>query len=179
MKLSPSKARSLEFPIGENTYDIPPAGVTAGIKLAEVLTTPPAQRGKIKLTSVDMFRLAIGDVWDTMIEDGVPYSEAFRVGMACLAREQVLLAESGPDRWDKAEAAAQAVWESGLDPEALAAWAAAQTKSGTGSTNRATRRAAAATTRSTKRGTGTRTKPATTSRKASRSRGSGSAASGR
>lgn len=170
---------TLDTPDGEKTYSIPAAGISEGMRLAEIWTMKPEQRNKLKMNNVELFKLALGDTWRQLEADRAPYSDAWRVGMAALAREQVLFSDPGPDRWANSIAAARGIVEAGVDPEALAAWAAAQTKSGTGSTNRATRRAAAATTRSTKRGTGTRTKPATTSRKASRSRGSGSAASGR
>jgi hypothetical protein len=173
MKLSPSKARALEFPIGEHTYSVPPAGIADGLAIARTLT----DSAKSKLQVVDLFKLAVGDVWQQMEADRVPYTEAWRVGMACLAREKVLLTESGPDRWDLADDAARAVWESGIDPEALAAWVAAN--SGTAPTKPSTRTAAASTTRSRASGSGTNGRKPTPARKATPSRGNGSSWRGR
>lgn len=142
MQLAPSKSRALEFPIGDKTYVVPPCGVSAGMKLAELLTASEAERAKLKMKTVDLFRLALGDVWEQMTTDDVPYTEAFRVGTACLSREQTLLYESGPDRWDKADEVAKAVWDSGIDPNQLAAYMAART----GTATRPKTRPAAATT---------------------------------
>lgn len=182
MQMSARPIRSLDFPIGDKTYSVPPVGVDVGLRLAELFTTPQDKLAKTKLTTVQLFKLVLGDVWDEMRKDNVPHSEAFRVGMACLRREQALLVNTGPDRWDIAEREAVAIWESGIDPEALAAYMAATTQPGTGAaTNRSTRRAAASTTRKTARGTGTqktKTSASSTARgRQSRSRSSG--ASGR
>lgn len=176
MQLSPSKARSLEFPIGDKTYTVPAAGVTAGVRIAELLSASPAQRVKLKITTLQLFKLAVGDVWDEMDADGVPYTEAFRLAMACLAREQTLMTDSGPDRWDNADRAAAAVWESGIDPKEIAEWVAENSPDAGPATKRSTRTAAASTTRSPASGTGTRSR---SSKTANRSRGRSSAARGR
>lgn len=159
MRLQARALRPLVFPIGEKEYAVPPVGIDAGLQLNELFALPAAERGKVKLKSVDMFKLAVtAELWDEMVADGVPLSDAFRVGMAALAHFQTLMADTGPTAIDNAEKAAQAIWESGINPEALAAWMAANQPTSVGTaTNRATRRAAARTTPSTGSGTTTST----------------------
>lgn len=146
MALTRKTFRGLVIPITvedrELTYRIPPVGVEAGLELADILTASPAKRARDKHTNPELFKLAMGDVWDQMIADQVPIELAWRAGLAALAHFQVLLTLTGPGALDAAEKVAEGVWESGLNPEALAAFMAAQSP-----TNRSTRRAGVRTTR--------------------------------
>lgn len=170
MKLEASKSHPLEFEIDGKTYSVKPCGIAAGLRLAELWTTPPEQLAKVKMSNVDLFRLALGPVWGELEADEVPYTEAFRLAMACLAREQVLLTDDSPERWDNADRSAVAVWRSGVDPKAVAA--------ALEMTPPSTRRAAATTTRRPASGSGTSAK-AGPKKPAPRSRGRRSPASGR
>lgn len=174
--------RTLVFPIGEHEYTVPPVGIDEGLRLAEIFTETPDQLAKLKLGNIDLFKLAITpELWEQMRHDGVPLPDAWRVGMAALAHFQVLLSDSSPDAWDSAEKVAAAVWESGIDPKALAAYIVelGRTESGSG-TKPSTRTAAARTARNTGSGTTTKNPSKSVSQKAaSRSNGVRSVRSGR
>ncbi|MER7070971.1 hypothetical protein [Terrabacter sp. NPDC000476] len=171
------------MPNGQD-YEVPPVDIDRGWRLSKLLNRSQAELAKAKETDEDVFRLAMTDeLWDRMVADGVSHSDAFRAGMAALAHFQVLETASGPREAVHAAAmqSAEAIWESGIHPEALAAWAAAnlttssqssaeaaesaETASGTGtnSPNRATRRS---------RSTTSSTKKTSSSRTSSRSTGS-------
>ena len=170
--------RKLSFEIGDHTYEVPPVDHERGKQLAELFTTAPDKLAKSKLTQVDMFQLAMtSDLWDQMRSDGVPFVDMWTAGMACLAHFQTLLAARNPaEALDQAEQAARAIWESGVDPEAVAAWMAAQQQGST--TPPSTQPAAATTTPRPASGTGTRKTPARKTTAGSRSRGRSSSRTG-
>ena len=113
----------LVFPIGEKDYTVKPVGIDDGYRLADILNgDEKASKG---VTNADLFRLAMGNTYDEMREDGVALHLAFRAGMASLAHFRTLTAGS---TFEDATAAAEAIWESGLDPKALEEWAAKNLK---------------------------------------------------
>lgn len=155
----------LVFPIGDKDYTVPPVGVTAGWPLLEILQNP-GKHAKIK--NEQMFTMAMGGVYEQMREDGAPLHLVFRAGMASLAHFQVL---SGGGTSEAALIAAAGIWESGLDPEELAAWAAANPNKIPGR-----RTAAAGASTASTSGTSTRkaSTPSPSPRRTSRSRPSSS-----
>lgn len=109
----------LVFPIGDKDYTVKPVGIDDGYRLADILNGD--EKSNKGLKNDDLFRLAMGDTYDEMREDGVALHLAFRAGMASLAHFRTLTAG---ESFETALASAEAIWESGLDPKALAEWAA-------------------------------------------------------
>lgn len=146
----------LAFPINGKIYTPPPISAKAGIYLVRALAGDP---GVSNEPSQSMWKVLLGPVYDEMIADNVPMDALARAGFAMLV-----------DWQNNDRAAAERVWESGIDPEARAALAAAILQT----TQPSTPPAAANTTRTPASGTGTRTtarkKPAkrTTSSRSSR-----------
>lgn len=140
--------KPLTFPIGDKEYVVPPVGWDCGVALVRYLDMPADQLGKVKMKSEDLFKLAMSEgVWEQMRADGVATHLQFRAGLAALAHFQSL-AKGATD--ETALLAAGAVWESGVDPEALAARmaaslqprAASTTSPGTAGAGSSTRRRA-------------------------------------
>jgi hypothetical protein len=174
MALSRRPLRPLIFPIGDKEYAVPPVDIDRGWAMTEIFQSTEAQLAKSKQDSSYLFRLAMTDeVWEQMRADGVPSHDAFRAGMAAVVHFQTLTANTGPDAADLAENAAEAVWESGIDPKAVMAYLTAQQP-----TNRSTRRAAARTTKTPASGAGTPRKR-TATKAVPPSRGRSSKPSGR
>ncbi|GAA2037344.1 hypothetical protein GCM10009740_31400 [Terrabacter terrae] len=119
----------LIFPMPNGTdYEVPPVDIDRGWRLSELLSQSPEDVDKTGLHDEDMFKLALTDeLWDRMKAEGVPLNFAWRAGMAALAHYQVLDSGAGSlsDVHAAAMTAAEAIWESGVHPEAVAAWAAA------------------------------------------------------
>jgi hypothetical protein len=137
----------LAFPIGGKLYTVPPVGYVQGLRLTEMIQTGPD--GDFKESAEDVWRMVLGPAYDEMKADNVPGDALARAAFSALTDFQY-----GRD-------AAEAVWESGLDPKALS--------------EAMTRKAAAkkppATTRSRSTASGTRTrKPASTRSTTSRKR---------
>lgn len=136
MALKPWKLNApLQFPVGDKTYVVPDLEWADGQRLAAVyLGDQEASGFDDKANSETLFRLAMGATWDEMLADNLPHRVMFRAGMASVTYH---LAQLGDD--DDPEKAAAAVWESGLDPEAIAAtvMAASQSKDSTPSSNTA------------------------------------------
>lgn len=168
--------RRLSFEIGDNTYEVPPVDDDRGTKLAGLISRAPAEASKLKVTTDDLFKLAMSpELWQRMRTDGVGFVDLRCAGLAALVHFQVLLHDPNPsEALEHAERAARSVWEAGVNPEALAATMAALPTTSS-PTKPSTRSAAASTTRSPASGTGTRTRqPAKKTKAASRSRGSNS-----
>lgn len=137
--------KPLTFPVGDKEYAIPPVGWDCGLVLVKYLDMDKAALGKVKMSSEDLFRVAMSaDVWDRMKSDGVASHVMFRAGLASLAHFKTL-AEGG----DNATAllAAESVWESGIDPETLAASMAAKLSQSAASTTSPSTGAAGSSTR--------------------------------
>lgn len=97
----------LAFPIGGKTYTVPPLGYIDGIRLSRVfagedksLDDAPPEEG---------WRLVLGSAFDEMVADKVPMEALARAGFTAMTDFQY------------GRQQAERVWESGLDPKALAA----------------------------------------------------------
>lgn len=97
----------LTFPIAGKNYVTPPLGFTDGILLQRIiageddsLTDAPAEDG---------WKLILGSAFDEMVADKVPMEAVARAGFAAMTDFQF-----GREQ-------AEMVWESGIDPKALAA----------------------------------------------------------
>lgn len=101
----------LAFPVGGKLYTLAPIGIRAGMRLAGIV----AGRDKSieNEPAEELWKIVLGDVWDQMLEDDCPAEAVARAGMAALADHQY------------GRAVAEAMWESGDSPEALAARVAA------------------------------------------------------
>lgn len=139
----------LAFPIGDKVYVVPELSKDDGIKLQYVLAGKDHSLDGME-PEVG-WRLVMGPVWDEMDADGVSGPAMSRAAFAALAD------------LTQGREAAEKVWESGIDPEVLAAaMAATQTPS--------TSTAVAAKTRSLASSSGTRTSPKTSRPRAKASR---------
>jgi hypothetical protein len=98
----------LVFPIGDKKYTLPPISIPDGRQLAKII------EGKDKelsaLPAEEVWRLALGGLWEKFIEDGVPLEAATRAGLTALAEFQY------------GRATAEGAWEAGADPKALQAY---------------------------------------------------------
>ena len=96
------------FPIGGKEYVIPELGYTEFLLMQKIRTgeTPPEIEG---MDAVESWRLAMGTAWDDMTADNVPGEAIARAGLATLAFFEV------------GREAAEAIWENGIDPKAMAA----------------------------------------------------------
>lgn len=115
-----------------------------------------------------MFRMCMGEAWQQMIDDKLPYPVIFRAGTAATKFQTSLVA--GVDNGEAVKSAL-AVWESGIDPELVAALVAAANSKprppkATTSSTRSKRSAAARKTQQPASTSTTRSR-ATTPRKAS------------
>jgi hypothetical protein len=97
----------LAFPINGKLYVVPPVGFQTGLRLTEIIQAGPSVQ--TPETAEDLWRMILGPAYDEMKTDDVPGDALARAGFAALTDFQF-----GRD-------AAEAVWESGADPKALAA----------------------------------------------------------
>lgn len=157
MALKPWKLNApLEFPVGDKTYSVPELLWSDGQRLAAAYLGDQENSGlSADAGSEELFKLAMGKAWDEMQADGLSHRVMFRAGLASITYHLAVLGDD-----DDPESAAAAVWEGGLDPEAIAATLAAAQKS-TDSTQSNSTDAAPAT-RSRARTSGTKS-PATSS----------------
>lgn len=109
----------LAFPIKGHTYVLADSYKT-GLRVHNLVKDPDGLKGK---TTEDLWRLALGDLYDEMVKADVPPEALARAGITALTFYQY------------GRAAAEFVWENDLDPEALAAAAAQVTKGQTGSSS--------------------------------------------
>lgn len=93
----------LRFPIGNKVYEVPPLGFEDGIKLHRIIDRTESAPE----TPEELWRIVMGDVFDEMVADKVPFLALQRAGFTAITDFQF------------GRAAAETVWESGLDPKAL------------------------------------------------------------
>lgn len=110
----------LVLPVNGKDYEIQPANYDDGMTLMKMTD---AGDNADEDTTV-LFKLCMGSTWDEMHADKVPYNVMFRAGVAAL-QFQTALVVAGFDS-DTAVTAGEQAWESGIDPEALAAALEAQ-----------------------------------------------------
>ncbi|WP_076260876.1 DUF7426 family protein [Intrasporangium flavum] len=119
----------LIFPMPNGTdYEVPPVDIDRGWRLSQLMSKSQAELDAADETDEDLFRLVLSDeLWDRMRTESVPIDAAWRAGMAALAHFRIVDQGQGPlaDIHAAAMLAAEAIWESGIHPEAVAAWGAA------------------------------------------------------
>lgn len=97
----------LGFPIAGKVYTVPALGFTDGILLQRIVAGE--QTAFTDAPVEDGWKLVLGSAFDDMVTDKVPMEAIARAGFAAMADFQF------------GREAAERVWESGLDPKALAA----------------------------------------------------------
>jgi hypothetical protein len=96
----------LAFPIGGKVYIAPPVGYLTGMRLQDLMSgkISPEEFG----TNDQLWQMLLGDVFETMKTDNVPAMAIARAAFAVLTDYKF------------GRPAAETVWESGLDPKAVA-----------------------------------------------------------
>lgn len=97
----------LSFPIGGKTYTIPELPYTSMLTLQKIRAGESTEFDNAEPD--DSWRLVMGSAWDEMVADNVPGEALGRAGLATLAY------------FEQGIETAEAIWESGVDPKALAA----------------------------------------------------------
>lgn len=99
-------AGPLELPYKGKTYVIPEISIDLGARLTVELSNPDSEFNALPIDQ--MWALLLGDAFEQMREDGVPVRFVARCFMTALTDFQF------------GRPAAEATWEAGLDPKALA-----------------------------------------------------------
>lgn len=99
----------LELPVGGKTYTLPVVSAADGARIR--LATEKANAGdkEESISTVELERIVLGDVLNTMREDGLAPEEIDRVFYTGLADVQ------------RGRQTAELIWEHGVDPKALQA----------------------------------------------------------
>ena len=98
----------LAFPIGGKVYVVGSPGYKTGLKLQELVSGEMDAEAEFGDDPEGLFRLILGPVFDQMKTDNVPGEALARAAFTCLTDYKF------------GRAAAEQVWESGIDPKALA-----------------------------------------------------------
>jgi hypothetical protein len=107
----------LVLTVGEKDYAVQPLDFKLGLSL-KVIAEGDSKDITEDSSDEAMFKLVMGGTWDVMLEDRCPYAAMFRAGMASMQYQMALL--NGVDS-EHAVGIGEGVWESGIDPEILAA----------------------------------------------------------
>lgn len=167
----------LVLPVGDTEYAteyaVQPINYADGLTL--IATVNNRDEGGLPKDAPEdaLYQLVMGDTWTRMRDDGCPYPVLFRAGNAALQYQIALVQDVD---MESAVQIGERVWEAGLDPEAVAAWAAAITKPQPETSTRSTSTAGAGKTQRRASTSGTRS-PRTTQR--STSKGKPAPSSGR
>lgn len=102
----------LVFPIGGKAYVAPPISLKLGAMLVNAMENGEADQ--LAEDSRSLWQMVLGKAYDEMLADDVPADAVSRAGFCVLVDFQV------------GRAAAERVWESGIDPELRAAEQAAR-----------------------------------------------------
>lgn len=148
MPAKPWVVLPLVLPVADQTYTVQPIDYAGGLELIAVVQGT-SETIKSDSPNETLFRLVMGDTWDLMLADGLPFNVMLRAGMAATQYQMALVNDQSTA---DAVAVGEAMWASGISPEALAAVvAASQSKEspskgsprspGTGSGNRTRTRA--------------------------------------
>jgi hypothetical protein len=97
----------LEFPIGGKRYRVPDLDYRAMLTMQKIRAGESTEYDNAPAEVT--WRLVMGSAWDEMIADNVPAEAIGRAGLATLAY------------FEQGIETAEAIWESGVDPKALAA----------------------------------------------------------
>lgn len=166
--------RPLVLDAGGTKYEVQPISYADGLTLVAVGN---GDSEDITPESPDevLYRLCMGPTWQQMLDAGCPYPVMVRGGLAAVQFQSALVA--GID-CDTAVQIGESVWESGIDPEMLAAILTAanpkqpETSTPSTSTASASKTPSRASTRATTSRTGTQ--PTGLKAKPARSRGKAS-----
>lgn len=109
--------KPLTFPYADEAYTVEPVSYEAGLTLIAVTNGESEDIPKDAPDKV-LYRLCMGATWDQMLEDGCPFPVMVRAGLASIQYQSALV--MGIDT-EAAVAIGESVWESGIDPETLAA----------------------------------------------------------
>lgn len=101
-------AGPLELPYHGKTYTIPEVSIELGARLTVELSDPESDFNALPIE--EMWRALLGDAFEQMREDKVPVRFVSRCFITALTDFQF------------GREAAEAAWESGLDPKALEAY---------------------------------------------------------
>lgn len=97
----------LAFPIGAKTYTVPDLDYRAMLTMQKIRAGESTEYDDAPPEVT--WRLVMGDAFDQMVNDNVPAEAIGRAGLATLAY------------FEQGIETAEAIWESGVDPKALAA----------------------------------------------------------
>lgn len=98
----------LEFPIGGKVYRLEPYDIPTGLKLTKVITRQDEEFAQ--LPPEELYKLALGNLWDQMVADGVSLAAVSRCGLTAISDFQY------------GREMAEAAWEKGADPKAISAY---------------------------------------------------------
>lgn len=103
----------LGFPIGGKVYTVQPVGYREGLRITEMIQARSTKdeeelNNEFPESTEDLWRMVLGPAYDEMKADNIPSDALARAGFAAISDFQF-----GRD-------VAESVWESGLDPKALA-----------------------------------------------------------
>jgi hypothetical protein len=159
-------AKPLSLPVGDVTYEVQPIGYDDGLTLVSV------GNGNSDVITEDspdelLYRLVMGETWQQMLDDRCPYPVMVRAGLAAIQYQGALL--NGLDT-ETAIAIAEPVWESGIDPEALAAIVTAANPNSQPETSKTSTSTASATKTRSRASTRATTSPTATPPRASRAK---------
>jgi len=129
----------LKLPVGDKEYVVEPVSYDDGLTLIKV-NTGESKKITTKSEDIVFFRLCMGSTWDEMQADRCSYPVMFRAGLAAVQYQSALV--NGLDS-EAAVEIGERIWNSGIDPERLAALVAAtdfSLKTSTPSTNTGTAR---------------------------------------
>jgi ParB-like chromosome segregation protein Spo0J len=101
----------IQIPVGGKVYTLPPMAFKTGLQIQAAIKDPEPG-----MTNMDLWRLCLGPVFDEMVEGEAPAAAIERAGMVAYTD------------WRSGRDAAEAIWETGVSPEALAAAATAANK---------------------------------------------------
>jgi hypothetical protein len=100
----------LRFPYKGKVYEAPEVGIKLGMRLNGITN----EGAEADLNIKDLLPDLLGDAWLQMVEDDVPLDLAIRAGATVLADFQF------------GRTYAEAMWETGADPKAMAEWTKAR-----------------------------------------------------
>lgn len=97
----------LVFEIGPKKYEIPELDYRSMLTIHKVKAGEATELDD--MTAEDTWRIVMGPTWDEMVADNVPAEAISRAGLATLTY------------FEMGREAAEAIWENGIDPKAVAA----------------------------------------------------------
>lgn len=121
MPAKPWIVRPLTLLYGDTKYEVEPISYDDGLTLIAVMRGESTTI-KEDTKNEDLFKLVMGGTWDAMRTAHLPFPVMFRAGMAATQYQMALINDQPSE---DAVKAGEAMWESGISPEALAAAMAA------------------------------------------------------